>query len=158
MYTLDPAKAAHVLSHSVSSVFAETAFIDVSEVTGSRDLPAHEQGELRRSLIDVLTPLSCSIGMKISTVIRDRILDTLFTECPEHERKKNAEDALLEILNIIAGTFLSAYFGPGTEIQLSLPRYLYLNEEEPGQEITRLFLDAEGEILEVSLHSIRYRY
>jgi len=154
-------RAEKILAECVTSVFADMAFIDiVQNVTENDAQNVGRKGskDERRAAIDVLAPLTCRIELKINTPLRDRILKTLFGDIAESDMKKTAEDPLLETLNIIAGTFLSAYFGSGTDIQLELPRYLYSDEQTPGQEISALRMNAEGEPVEVILSSIRYRY
>lgn len=170
-------RAKNILSDSITSVFAEMAFIDVERkqeteaddqkknatsmepnaipMKGSAVPPFESE---RRAAIDVLSPLSCRIELKINTPLRDRILETLFGDIAEQEQRKSAEDPLLEMLNIIAGSFLSAYFGSGTNIQLELPRYLYLGEVSADQSVSSILMDAEGEPLEAFISSVRYRY
>ncbi len=152
---LDPDRAGTILAECVSSVFADMAFIDVERGTPKA---APGTGEERRAAIDVLSPLSCRIELTINEAIRDRVFDTLFGDASEEEQKKAAEDPLLEMLNIIAGSFLSGYFGSGVDIQLELPRYLYLGEVSPGQTVSAIALDAEGEPLKAAISSVRYRY
>jgi CheY-specific phosphatase CheX len=152
-------RAVSVLADSVSSVFADMAFIDVERAKQSETSGLEPASETeRRAVIDVLSPLSCRIELTITTALRDRILDTLFGDLDKDEQRKTAEDPLLEMLNIIAGSFLSAYFGPGTDIQLELPRYLYFSESAQGQPVSSITLDAEGEPLKASISSVRYRY
>jgi hypothetical protein len=171
----NPDRAGKILADSITSVFADMAFIDVERkgeattVTGTANgtpiaaaaprasADSSFDGE-RRAAINVLSPLSCRIELKINTPLRDRILETLFGDSMDQEQKKSAEDPLLEMLNIIAGSFLSSYFGSGTNIQLELPRYLYLGEESPGQSVSSIAMDAEGEPLEAFISSVRYRY
>lgn len=162
-------RAANILAGCVSSVFADMAFIDVLE-TGismpSEDIPdkTGEKGnspqvkDKRRISIDVLMPLSCRIELQINTALRDRVVDTLFGDMSNEGKKNTLEDSLLEMLNIIAGSFLSEYFGAGTEIQLELPRYQYLDEQPQGQTIASISMNAEGEPVTVILESVRYRY
>jgi hypothetical protein len=153
--------AERILAECVISVFGEMAFIDVvrsENDKGSASMSVKRSKDERRAAIDVLAPLTCRIELKINTPLRDRITETLFGEIGESEIKKTAEDPLLEMLNIIAGTFLSSYFGSGTDIQLELPRYLYSGEQSSGQEIAALRMDAEGEPVDVILSSVRYRY
>jgi hypothetical protein len=157
--TIESGKAGLLLADCVSSVFADMAFIDVQEVLDG-DLPgapAETAGE-RCVAIDVLAPLSCRIELRINNALRDKIVENLFGEAPDSVQKKNGEDSLLEMLNIIAGTFLSAYFGSGVEIQLELPQYLYFQEQSQGQIVSKVHMTAEGEPLTITLHSVRYRY
>jgi hypothetical protein len=103
-------------------------------------------------------PLSCRIELKVDVALRDHIVETLFGDFPENEQKKMAEDSILEMLNVIAGSFISAYFGPDTTIQLELPRLLYIAESPVGQTVARVLMDAEGIPLTANLTSVRYRY
>ncbi len=159
---LDPDRSARLLAEAASSVFADMAFIDVAEDQENGDEGAAKgesgAGETTCAAIDVLSPLSCRIELRFPESLRERIVDILFSESPEQEKKKNAEDSILEMLNVIAGTFLASYFGSGTEVQLALPRCLYLDEELPGTAVADLRLDAEGCAFGLSLYSVRYRY
>ncbi|GEM_PF-737930 len=159
----NPDRAEKILVDSITSVFADMAFIDVERKAGTQSVeeptkcaPSFENE--RRAAIDVLSPLSCRIELKINKPLRDRVIETLFGDSIDQEQKKAAEDPLLEMLNIIAGSFLSSYFGSGTNIQLELPRYLYFGEVSPGQSVSSILMDAEGEPLEAIISSVRYRY
>ena len=168
-------RAEKILVDSITSVFADMAFIDVERkseegsLTGPTNSSPPERTFLRatsdpsfdnerHAAIYVLSPLSCRIELKINKPLRDRVIETLFGDSMDQEQKKAAEDPLLEMLNIIAGSFLSSYFGSGTNIQLELPRYLYFGEVSPGQSVSSILLDAEGEPLEAVISSVRYRY
>lgn len=164
---LDPVRSAALLSEAASSVFADMAFIDAEPLPSPGEVPAAaagsgtsgvSPGDTTCAAIDVLSPLSCRIELRFTESLRNRIVDILFSESPEQEKKKNAEDSILEMLNVIAGTFLASYFGAGTEVQLALPRCLFPEEELPGTAVAELRLDAEGCPFELSLYSVRYRY
>lgn len=150
---IDPVKAAQMLADCVSSVFADMAFIDVQK----SETAATVEDE-RCVAIDILAPVSCRIELRISRALRDKIVENLFGEAPDSVQKKNGEDSILEMLNIITGAFLSAYFGTGTEIQLELPQYLYFEEQSSGNVVAKVFMTAEGEPLNIALSSVRYRY
>ena len=154
--TLDPARTRDALAKCVTAVFADLAFLDVQIADDDKEIDTHD---MRIAAISVLMPLSCRIKLKIPGSLRDRIADTLFAgiEGKAADLRKNAEDSILEILNIVAGAFLSAYFGQGTEIRLELPEYLY-DDADDGQTVTQIAMNAEGETIEVSLSSVRYRY
>lgn len=154
---IESGKAGLLLADCVSSVFADMAFIDVQETPEEPEESATKEDE-RCVAIDVLAPLSCRIELRINKSLRDKIVENLFGEAPDSVQKKNGEDSLLEMLNIIAGTFLSAYFGAGTEIQLELPQYLYFEDQSQGQQVAKVYMTAEGEPLSIALNSVRYRY
>lgn len=149
---IDSEKAAGLLAESVSSVFADMAFIDV-QTSG----PAPVEDE-RCVAIDILAPVSCRLELRITKRLRDKIVENLFGDPADSVQKKNGEDSILEMLNIITGTFLSAYFGTGTEIQLELPQYQYFGEQSTGSAVAKVFMTAEGESLNITLSSVRYRY
>jgi CheY-specific phosphatase CheX len=156
-YTLDPGKTEMILAQCVSDVFAETAFIDVQEDAAQAGA---ESTANRFAAIDVLSPLSCRIQIGINQNILKRIADILFGSSGESPAniKKYADDSILEILNIITGSFLTRYFGAGTEFQLELPQYLYAVSDTTGDLVTRFRMDAEGDAIEILLVSVRYRY
>jgi len=154
---IESGKATVLLAESVSSVFADMAFIDVQEVFDESSFP-DESAEERCVTIDVLSPLSCRIELRINQALRDKIVENLFGGNLDSIQKKNGEDSLLEMLNIITGSFLSAYFGAGTEIQLELPQYQYFNEQSQGQNVAKVLMLAENEPLSITLNSVRYRY
>lgn len=154
-YALETERAAKVLAQCVTDVFAQTAFIDVQGRDGGSPIE-----DARCAAINVLSPLSCSVRISFSQATLDRIADSLYGDEAKGKpgAKKNAEDSMLEILNIVSGSFLSSYFGAGTEFLLELPQYQYGDDASPGEQVTRLRMDAEGEPIEVSLNSVRYRY
>jgi len=154
-YALDPERATQVLARCVTDVFAQTAFIDVQDRKS-----AAPTGATRCATINVLSPLSCSVRLSFAQSTLDRIAESLYGEDAKGKpgAKKNAEDSMLEILNIISGSFLSNYFGSGTDFLLELPQYQYGDDASPGEQVTRLRMDAEGEPIEISLNSVRYRY
>ena len=161
----DPSRAAPMLEAAVSRVFADMAFIDAER----SPRPAQVAQPEARAAIDALEPARCSIELRMGDSLRRRIADILFSG--QAGSGEASDDALLELLNVIAGSFLTDYFGPGGEIKLDLPRYLYFGDEAalPGRDaqggpgggsrvVAELDLDAEGEPLKAILSSIRYRY
>lgn len=161
----DPSRAAPMLEAAVSRVFADMAFIDAER----SPRPVQVAQPEARAAIDALEPASCSIELRMGDSLRRRIADILFSG--QAGSGEASDDALLELLNVIAGSFLTDYFGPGGEIKLDLPRYLYFGDEAalPGRDaqggpgggsrvVAELDLDAEGEPLKAILSSIRYRY
>ena len=161
----DPSRAAPMLEAAVSRVFADMAFIDAEKA----QRPVQVAQPEARAAIDALEPVSCSIELRMGDSLRRRISDILFSG--QAASGAASDDALLELLNVIAGSFLTDYFGPGGEIKLDLPRYLYFGDDaaSSGREaqeaqssgsrvVAELDLDAEGEPLKAVLSSVRYRY
>lgn len=158
--TIDRSRASALLMEAMASTFADMAFIDVEPVPpgGSRGEPS-PAGEVApgtgaaRAAIDVLRPLSCRIEIECPASLKERIEATL-----SQGEGGSEEDSLLEILNVAAGVFLTAYFGPGADIKLELPQYLFLSEGAEGTVLAEGSADAEGHALRAVLRSIRYRY
>ncbi len=155
-------RSAALLAEAVSSVFADMAFIDVANTGKTVTVPEAPETPLPEGVrvvaIDVLAPLSCRIELRLNQSLQDKIVENLFGEELQSVERNSAEDTILEMLNIIAGSFLSAYFGSGSDILLELPRYLYFTEQTAGETVANVLMDAEGEELSVALTSVRYRY
>jgi hypothetical protein len=153
--TLDPAKAAPILMATLSSTFADMAFIDVEPARpgGPAEGSAPPGQAPVRAAIDVLKPVSCRLEIECPASLRDRIEETLF-----QGEGGGEEDALLELLNVAAGVFLTAYFGAGADIKLELPQYLYFSDGSEGEVLAEAAGDAEGDSIRAVLRSIRYRY
>ena len=159
---IDRARASALLMEAVATTFADMAFIDVEPASpgaSSGELALSPAGEgvpgaaAARAAIDVLRPLSCRIEIECPASLKERIEATLV-----QGEGGNEEDSLLEILNVAAGVFLTAYFGPGADIKLELPQYLFLSEGAEGTVLAEGSADAEGHALRAVLRSIRYRY
>jgi hypothetical protein len=147
----DEAKASAILGAAVSEVFSDMAFLDAQVSFANHGL----DGKSVRAAIDVLKPASCRLELRLAESLRSRIFDILYVDGPPVGA---SEDAVLELLNVMAGSFLTEYFGEAGDIRLELPRYLYLNGEAEGQALVDLGFDVEGEALRVLLSSVRYRY
>lgn len=152
--TLDPVKAGILLMETVSSVFADMAFVDVEPARP--EVPYKEIVAPVRLAIDVLKPMSCRIELECTAAFKDRIEATVFMGDADGEKGK--EDCLLEILNVIAGLFLTSCFGAGADVKLELPEYLFLSDGSEGEILASANGDAEGEALRAVLRSVRYRY
>lgn len=161
---LEGERASRLLAESLTAAFGDMAFIDARTVS----VDTGESGTIRAgtpvpdgqrcAVIEALMPLSCRIEFVTDIALRDRIIDTLFGDRDAAVQKKLADDSLLEILNVVAGSFLSSYFGGDAAIQLELPRLLYLAESPVGQTVARVVMDAEGIPLTARITSVRYRY
>lgn len=150
----EPETARTALMQAVNCAYADMIFVDV-EPRDAVPSPLAER-ELRVA-IDMLRPVSSRIEMRMPEELRARIQETLFNGAEFHEGERR-DDSILELLNVIAGQFLSRCFGPESEVKLELPQYLYFEEKGEGSVILDLGFDAEGLPVRVILSSIRYRY
>lgn len=182
---IDAGRVKTALSAAVGTVFADMAFIDatcspamtVGESGSPSPLAGAEMEDLDvRAAIDILKPLSCSLELRMPRTLSDTIKETLGAgdEAGTPDGPPT-DDAVLEMVNVLAGTFLSEYFGPGAPIKLELPQYLYEELGEglsggggaggsvpgtppAGEPLAMLHCDAEGRPFEAYIHSVRYRY
>jgi hypothetical protein len=159
MDSFDPKRAAEILRDTVTEVMADMAFLDAEPrgfVVGSCPAEGPEPTLGSRVAIDVLRPISCRIELRSQPEFLSKVMEILFVE-PE-QKGMEREDAVLEMLNVVAGSFLTTYFGHGVEIKLELPRYVFYSDGAEGEEIACLDFDVEGFPLRIVLSSIRYRY
>lgn len=148
--SFDPARTSAALSETLQTVLAEMAFLD-AEPRPSGSAPVHP--EESRAAIDVLKPASFRLELHMHPDFAAKAASIIL--CDDTPR---GDDTVLEILNVIAGGFVTRYFGAGTVPRLELPHFKYFADGTEGQEICSLDFDVEGLPLRVILSSIRYRY
>ncbi|MFA6505861.1 MAG: hypothetical protein WCT14_07175 [Treponemataceae bacterium] len=159
---IDSERAANVLSESAPQVFADMTFMDAVPVSVSwgpkADTVPAAQGAAQRVhiAIDMLKPLSCRLELEFPRSLGDRINETLYADTAE--LVDAGDDSTLEMLNVMAGSFLSTYFGSGTSFKLELPFFIFGASEVSGPAIARIELEADGIPATLTLRSIRYRY
>jgi len=144
---LDTGRAVEALGRAATQAFADMAFIDarcsVLEGPLAYDVCA---------AIDILKPLSCRLELRMPRSLSDSIVETLGSGSPA------VDDAVLEMVNVLAGVFLSEYFGPGSAVKLELPAFLYEPGPDEGTPIASVRGDAEGTPFAAVIRSVRYRY
>lgn len=149
--SIDAEKAATALGAATVSVFADMAFLDATCVPRSAQARPQESFDVC-AVIDILKPLSCRLELRMPKTLSDSIVETLGSDGPD------MDDAVLEMVNVLAGVFISEYFGPGATIKLELPMYLYEPLEDEDAPIAIVAGDAEGKPFEALIRSVRYRY
>ena len=145
--TIDAAKAAEALGKATTQVLADMAFIDAPCAPSGSPVPYDVC-----AAIDVLKPLSCRLELRMPRSLSDSIVETLGGGGP------SMDDAVLEMVNVLAGAFISEYFGPGSAIKLELPMFLYEPADDEATPIAAVRGDAEGTPFEAVIRSVRYRY
>lgn len=160
---LDAERAAGVLSECAPQIFADMTFMDalpVSVAWGPKadEVPAAGTGFQRVHIaIDMLKPLSCRLELEFPRALGDKINETLYGG-DAASLADAGDDSTLELLNVMAGAFLSTYFGPGASFKLELPFFIFGASEVSGPAIARIDLEIEGVPATLTLRSIRYRY
>ncbi len=149
--SIDADKAVTALCAATTSLFADMVFIDA--VCTPDDNPDHPLVPYDVCVaIDILKPLSCTLELRMPRTLSTQIVETLGSDDP------GADDAVLEMVNILAGVFISEYFGPGATIKLELPMYVYEPPADEDAPIAVALGDAEGTRFETMIRSVRYRY
>jgi len=165
---LDAERAARVLSEIAPSIFGEMAFMDAVPVAVAWGPEADAASRVEDGVhiaIDMLKPLSCRLELEFPRALSDRMNETLYgppDASPEAVAEgcdpEGGDDSTLELLNVLAGSFLSGCFGAGASFKLELPFFIFGAAEVSGPAIARVGLDAEGLPVDLTLRSIRYRY
>ncbi|GAB1483921.1 hypothetical protein MASR2M78_27380 [Treponema sp.] len=161
---LDSATAKRALFEAASAVFGEMAFMDANPIETEHKM----EMDTIRVAIDMLKPLSYRLELEYSSSLAVKIADTLYGEAevaldedenmPSALADRSRDDSSLEMLNVMAGTFLSSCFGAGTPFKLELPFFQFGEADVSGPVIARVDLDVEGLPASLILRSIRYRY
>ncbi len=166
--SFDPARTAAALSESVQTVLADMVFLD-AEPRPAGGVPVSGES---RAAIDVLKPASFRLELRMTPEFAAKAASIILCDEPPGEAgdesrasgsartsgSARGDDTILEILNVIAGTFVTRYFGAGIVPRLELPQFKYFADGTEGQEICSLDFDVEGLPLRIILSSIRYRY
>jgi hypothetical protein len=154
----DPLRVKAVLEETLTTVLADMAFLDCQPV--STPDQAVLTGLSHCVAIDALKPGSFRIEIRVGEAFRKKIVSMLFDASTAEPGSPEASEAdlLLEILNVATGNFMTTYFGPECAPKLELPRYLYFSDPAEGNVVAQTFMDAEGDFIQVTLRSIRYRY
>lgn len=154
----DKVRVKSTLEETVTSVLAEMTFLDCLPVV---QINAEELAELSHCVaVDALKPGSFRLEIRVSKNFQKKIMAMLFDTKPQESNSQDSSEAdlLLEILNVMTGNFITQYFGASAAPKLELPRYLYFNDPAEGDIVATTIFDAEGDLIQVTLRSVRYRY
>ena len=120
----DPARAGSALADAVSCAFGDMTFLDAEPLPAGRAVSLPESlPEETRAIIDLLRPASARLELRIPSELRARMLEILYSGDSESEGEgEERDDSILELLNVIAGQFVTRYFCRGNDVKLALPR------------------------------------
>ena len=146
-------QASEAMKQAVIKTYSDMVFLDVAE-NPDMEIPAHFSYVLG---IDILKPLSGTIVMYLSEDLKTRIVENIYYE-PLKINQNDRDDCLLEILNVLAGSFLTIYFGKELNYKMKLPELFVDYLENGNDNFVLLNFNAEGLPFQVILKSVRYRY
>jgi hypothetical protein len=136
-------KAKQSLKHAVSHAFEVMAFLDVSESS------PEERNYENKIQIAISKPFRGSMTFFLTDGLKRRIAENIYGE-GSLLSKHSGDDCLLEILNVIAGNFMSSYFGIHACYKMDLP-LMIMTQEPPAGFLAESFFNAEGEKFRVAL-------
>jgi hypothetical protein len=155
---LDTGRAGESLKNAVIKTFGEMAFIDIAELM--QEEPAADYSHILS--IDIIKPVSVSIYLCLTDNLKRKIIDNIYSaeiDTPAGGADTSqADDCLLEILNVLSGSFLTGYFGKNVDYKLEFPQMFVNIPEEEKHYTIALNFTGEGEPLKAVLNSVRYHY
>ncbi len=128
---------------AVTETFSEMAFIDVVPTDPPEETPSYSH------IIHIRfnEPVDGSIALCLPGDTKRMLVENIYGDEWESLDTEKIDDCLLEILNVLAGHYLSERFGPEIKRDLSLPELLFDDEELPhGESYTACWFDAEDSI------------
>ncbi len=149
-FGLDAELAVISLKSAVINTFEDMAFIEIVE-------DKQIEGVIYPHIlsIDIVKPVSVSIYLFLTEELKSRIINNI---CQDNVGSNQANDCLLEILNVISGAFLTAYFGKNVDYKMEFPQmFVNIPDEEKNYSLILNF-NGEGEPVMLILNSVRYHY
>lgn len=136
---------------SVAKTFSEMAFLDAEPI-------GELESELEYSHIVHITfsePNAGEIALFLPLPVKQDIVENIYGEDWESMKATEIDDCLLEMLNVLAGDFLSDLYGAGAHRDLSLPDLLFDESElSKADEFETYCFDAEGNQFKAELRLV----
>ena len=133
------------LARLVVDALERTAFVLADPCEDPATLPAADTF----ALIDFTGPDCGGVDLRASRAFARNLAASLLGAEPSEIQDSQAEEALRELANIVAGSVITALGGDDCRFSLGLPT---LGIRPAGSNSTSCNLDAEGERLEVTCH------
>ncbi len=133
---------------AIESVFSEMVFIDTLHL----DKKPEDFTYTQILYIDIISPEKGYIIAYLPLELRKTIVETVHSIDWDEMHATKIDDCLLEILNVIAGNFMTDLLGRDNKYNISFPAVNYDEEDieniESSQEI---YFDAEGSIFRINV-------
>lgn len=141
-------EVAEVLAESVVATFAEMAFVDIAEVPETAE-PLEYSHILA---VDFIEPGAGSLALYLPYECKRQIVENIYGSDWKALSSTEIDDCLLEILNVLAGTFLNNYYGVERRISMSFPELLFDDHRIRNLANRKEFcFDAEGNQFRIAL-------
>jgi len=141
-------KITEAIIKTIESVFSDMVFIDTLHIDSKPESFNYTQ----ILYIDILSPQAGFIIAYLPLELRKTIVETIHSTDWDDMHASEIDDCLLEILNVIAGNFMTELLGGDVKYNISFPAVNYDEEDienlEKSQEV---FFDAEGTIFRINI-------
>ncbi|MAG14046.1 MAG: hypothetical protein CMN78_05570 [Spirochaetales bacterium] len=149
MIALESKSLKHSLDTSIEETFADMAFMDVTRLEGAKVGFQHNQ----IMHISFLEPIRGDIALVLPSECKRSLVENIYGDDWRALHDDRIDDCLLEILNVVAGRFLTDYCGSNQTHIMSLPSMLFDEKEIANLDGHSEFLfDAEGMPFKVNIN------
>jgi len=133
---------------TIESVFSDMIFIDTLYME-----EAPESFEYTQILfIDVISPQAGYIVAYLPLELRKTIVETIHSTDWDDMHASKIDDCLLEILNVVAGNFMTEFLGRDCKYNISFPAVNYDEEDiENLDKSQELYFNAEGPVFRINV-------
>jgi len=133
---------------TIGSVFSDMIFIDTLYME-----EAPESFEYTQILfIDVISPQAGYITAYLPLELRKTIVETIHSSDWNDMHASEIDDCLLEILNVVAGNFMTEFLGRDNKYNISFPAVNYDEEDiENLDKSQELYFNAEGSVFKINV-------
>jgi len=133
---------------TIESVFSDMIFIDTLYME-----EAPESFEYTQNLfIDVISPQAGYIVAYLPLELRKTIVETIHSSDWNDMHASEIDDCLLEILNVVAGNFMTEFLGRDNKYNISFPAVNYDEEDiENLDKSQELYFNAEGSVFKINV-------
>ncbi len=133
---------------TIESVFSDMIFIDTLHMEDKADSFDYTQ----ILYIDIISPQTGYIIAYLPLELRKTIVETIHSTEWDEMHASEIDDCLLEILNVIAGNFMTELLGRDIKYNISFPAVNYDEEDiENLNKSKELFFSAEGPIFRINI-------
>ncbi len=134
-------KTKEAMIKTIESVFSDMVFIDTLHLDEKPEGFAYTQ----ILYIDIISPSSGYIIAYLPLDLRKTIVETIHSTDWDEMHATEIDDCLLEILNVIAGNFMTELLGGNVKYNISFPAVNYDEEDiENIKNSQEIYFDAEG--------------
>ncbi len=137
------------LSAAVSKTFADMAFVDTLFVENGEKENLTFSQVIR---IKIFSPRRGEIVLYLPKFCKKLIVENIYGDDWKTLHPTEIDDCLLEILNVLAGNFLTNYFGDSKKHDISLPEILFDKEELSSDKFYDFTFTADDNLFRISIN------